>query len=320
MVENSKIEWTDHTFCPWYGCQKIGPGCDHCYAEDLDLRQGFTGDGVRWGPKAERQLAAKPNWDRVVTWNHKAGERGVREKVFVASRADVFDNHKSILLEWRMRLAELVLACPNLDFLFLTKRAGNVGPLLKVMFPEGSPDNLWIGLTVVTQKEAERDLPDLLAAKADLGIKRVFLSMEPLIERVNLTALGTEGSTRPATLNALTGETTLNGRSVPLPAIDWVIVGGETGKDARPMHIDWVRDLRDQCEAAGTPFLFKQWGNWFPFGEKDADGLVNTTSNGKRPGEWHEWDEEAGFSVYMDKVKAGRFLDGRTWNGYPDQT
>lgn len=105
-----------------------------------------------------------------------------------------------------------------------------------------------------------------------------------------------------------------------IPTLDWVIVGGETGtpETSRPMHIHWVRGLRDQCAAAGTPFLFKQWGNWFPEGEMDADGSINSVIVGEDTVPLHIWEApEHGFSVYLDKKVAGRFLDGRTWDGVP---
>jgi protein gp37 len=142
MAENTNIEWATHTFNPWMGCQKVGPGCDHCYAEVWDEKAGGES---RWGPHAARTRSKQGNWDRVVTWNSKARDAGIRESVFVASLADVFDTHSSILPEWRADLAALVKKCENLDFMFLTKRAGNVEKLLKAMFPEGAPSNLWIG-------------------------------------------------------------------------------------------------------------------------------------------------------------------------------
>lgn len=99
--------------------------------------------------------------------------------------------------------------------------------------------------------------------------------------------------------------------------LDWVIAGGESGPGARPMHPDWARTLRDQCAAAGVPFHFKQWGEWFPYGTKDADGDLNTRSRGEKPGVWHEWDNGGGFSVRIGKREAGRFLDGVEHNGMP---
>lgn len=320
MAENTNIEWATHTFNPWMGCQKVGPGCDHCYAEVWDDKAGGES---RWGPHATRTRSKQGNWDRVVTWNSKARDAGIRETVFVASLADVFDTHNSILPEWRADLAALVKKCENLDFMFLTKRAGNVEKLLGKMFPEGAPGNLWIGATIVNQEEADRDITKLLDAKYACGIRVAFLSIEPMLGPIDLTSLGTSGNL--SRLNGLTGDIFFKDPQTQKldfciggkKHIDWVIVGGETGIEARPMHIDWARSLRDQCAEAGTPFLFKQWGNWFPYGEMDASGAMNSVTRGEKHGVWHEWDGEVGFSVYFDKKIAGRFLDERTWDGLP---
>lgn len=323
MAENTNIEWATHTFNPWMGCQKVGPGCDHCYAEVWDEKAGGES---RWGPHAARTRSKQGNWDRVVTWNSKARDAGIRESVFVASLADVFDTHSSILPEWRADLAALVKKCENLDFMFLTKRAGNVEKLLKAMFPEGAPSNLWIGATIVNQEEANRDIVKLLKAKSACGFPVAFLSMEPLLGPVKLTDLHYKEGDAELRLNALSAEIWVeNTESAAgyaneadgVTKLDWIIVGGETGIEARPMHIDWARSLRDQCAEAGTPFLFKQWGNWFPYGEMDASGAMNSVTRGEKHGVWHEWDGEVGFSVYFDKKIAGRFLDERTWDGLP---
>ena len=100
-------------------------------------------------------------------------------------------------------------------------------------------------------------------------------------------------------------------------AVNWIIVGGESGPNARPMHPDWARSLRDQCAAAGVPFLFKQWGEWFRYGEIDADGHQNSRTRGERSGLWHEWGPGEGFSVKIGKKEAGRFLDGALHDGVP---
>lgn len=111
MAENSNIEWTDHTFNPWIGCQKVSPGCDHCYAETWDAR-GLQGQATRWGPHAERTRTSAANWRKPLAWNRAAEAAGKRARVFCASLADVFDNHPSILPEWRRDLwAPLGLSC-----------------------------------------------------------------------------------------------------------------------------------------------------------------------------------------------------------------
>jgi protein gp37 len=287
MGENTGIEWAHHTLNSWIGCTKLGPGCDHCYAETWDKQ----GEVVRWGPHAVRTRTKENTRNQALRWNRATEKAGVRHRVFSASLSDVFDNHGSIEDEWRKDLGDLILATPHLDWLLLTKRIQNAKKMLSVMFPDGVPKHVWLGATIVNQQEANRDIPILLRTKRDLGISIAFLSMEPLLGPVNLDQF--------------------------TPRVDWVIVGGESGSMARPMQIDWVRDLRDQCERTGTPFLFKQWGEWFPYCEIDADGLENSVMMGEKPGVWHAWEDGRGFSVRLGKKKAGRLLDGRSRDGVP---
>lgn len=340
MAEDSKIEWTDHTFNPWIGCQKVGPGCDNCYAETWDNRF----EGGRWGPHAERRRTKEQNWNKVRGWNRKARDTGIREKVFVASLADVCDTHRSIPEAWRLDLGRLVEECEALDFLFLTKRAGNIEPALRMTFPQAIPSNLWMGLTVVDQHEADRDVLRLGMAKINLGIAVTFLSIEPMLGAIDLTALRCkDGEGTDLTYNALSGEAWVEGSASAaaysnaadgVPVVDWVICGGESGPDARPMHPDWARGLRDQCAAAGTGFLFKQWGEWAPGDAfemthdqpvthkngdvKDwMDRYVMTETWGARL-RGHSWTGHSTDLVYrVGKKPAGRLLDGRTWDGGP---
>lgn len=284
MAANSKIEWCDHTFNGWEGCQSVSPGCDHCYAEVRNAR--FNGAAVNWGPGAPRRRTSIANWRRPEAWNadHLAflTQHGRRQRVFSASLSDVFDNAAPD--EWRDDLFALIDRTPNLDWLVLTKRIGNVRPMLASLQRE-LPANVWLGATIVNQVEANRDIPKLLATPA---AKR-FLSMEPLLEQVNLTGL-----------NAL-GE----------GFIDWVIVGGESGQDARPMHPDWVRSVRDQCAASDVPFLFKQWGEWRQLIDlHTAPGYLGDAKT--------RFTFDHSTSVCrVGKRWAGRVLDGVEHNGFP---
>jgi len=274
------------------------------------------------------------NWNQPIRWNRLAAEAGERHRVFCSSLSDVMDNHVSVLPEWRSDLAALILATPNLDWLLLTKRVGNAEAMLCQMFPDGVPVNLWLGATIVNQEEANRDIPKLLRTKRDLGISIVFLSMEPLLGPVdlrNLSRVLAPGLGEDT--DALTGETAQQSNifgGMPLrhddvdpdeetfgERVDWVIVGGESGVEARPMSIAWARAIRDQCAATRTPYLFKQWGEWFPYGEMDAEGMQNPITRGEKRGLWHEWAGDE-FSVRLGKKAAGRFLDGRTWDGVPE--
>lgn len=283
MSENSKIEWCHHTFNPWTGCTKVGPGCDHCYAEGWAKRSGI----VQWGPSAERRRTSEANWRNPLKWNAEAKRLGIRYRVFCASLADVFDNE--VPDEWRADLFDLIARTPNLDWLLVTKRIGNVERMvmdaLRTMFVRTNQEpttwpwaNVWLGITVVNQAEADRDIPKLLATPAAVR----FLSAEPLLGPVNLRHLNEDRETNEVDcLHPWTWEqeieqwrdtddeweeqfedhygVAVSDASGPMHAsVDWVIVGGESGPGARPMHPQWARDLRDQCAMAGVPFFMKQ--------------------------------------------------------------
>ncbi|WEE79406.1 phage Gp37/Gp68 family protein [Comamonas testosteroni] len=319
MAENTKIEWTDHTFNPFIGCTKVSPGCDNCYAENLmDTRMGK----VIWGPKGERVRTSPANWNKPLKWNanHAAffAEHGRRQRVFCASLADVFDN--AVDPQWREDLFKLIEATPNLDWLLLTKRIGNVSNMLPVPFDFAKLyPNVWIGATVVNQEEADRDIPKLLAVDAAVR----FLSMEPLLGPVNLEhacdlaeAQVCKGTWKDMA-DPIKCAAALRRGSVAL--LDWVIVGGESGPGARPMHPNWARSLRDQCQDAGTDFLFKQWGEWMP-AEKDGDTVKLTFAadgpHGPANPEFHDWPDGT-VSARVGKKAAGRLLDAFTWDEFP---
>ena len=331
MGEATKIEWADATYNPWIGCTKVSPGCDHCYAEGLATARL----GVEWGPLAERRRTAASTWKQPLAWNRKAAAAGERYRVFCASLADVFDN--AVDQHWRRDLAALILMTPHLDWLLLTKRIGNAAEMLADMFPAGAQPNVWIGATIVNQAEADRDIPKLLAIKQLCGVSKVFLSMEPLLGPVRLDRLredldgsiSWESCLNRKRFSEWGGEDGNGGDIDGCPAVDWVIVGGESGPGGRPMHPDWARSLRDQCAAAGVPFLFKQWGEWAP-GE-NAPGPQMRTETGAHlsaDGEW--WFEQItkrmGEELHCDdepdvwrfgKKDAGRLLDGVRHDGVP---
>lgn len=309
MAENTSIEWCDHTFNPWVGCTKVGPGCDHCYAERrMDTRL----HRVQWGAGQQRQRTK--TWGDPVKWNsrHQAfhAEHGRRQRVFCASLADVFDNE--VDPSWRAGLFALIAQTPNLDWLLLTKRIGNVAKMIEQpgMQKCGLPPNVWLGATVVNQEEADRDIPKLLAVPARVR----FLSIEPMLG--------------PISFEGLWASKRINDATNALEVIDWVICGGESGPGARPMHADWARQLRDECEAFGTPFMFKQWGEWAP----DWEGAETCQACGRTKfdainshGEcghcgidaWMPADKPLDTLRRVGKKAAGRLLDGVTHDGFP---
>lgn len=306
MSANTKIEWADHTFNPWIGCTKVSPACDNCYAEaDFDKRRHV----VQWGAGQPRKRTAPSTWAQPLRWNAEAERTGIRHRVFCASLADVFDN--SVPQLWRTSLFGLIYDTPHLDWLLLTKRIGNASEMLKSDPPEGvdmgALPNVWIGATICNQEEADRDIQKLLAVPA----ARRFLSIEPLLGRVNLHLQDEQPCTMCVRWNC-----ELHGRPKDPPClrrVDWIIVGGESGPNARPMHPDWARSLRNQCQDAGVPFLFKQWGEWSPgYAEHGNDLSYDTIVDAKQ----HEWPEgHCAFRV--GKKAAGRLLDGREWNEVP---
>lgn len=305
MGENSKIEWTDHTFNPWVGCSKVHEGCQFCYAE---INQFVRFKNVKWGDQGKRVLTSDENWKRPLDWNKAAKEDGQRARVFCASLSDVFEDRPE-LVDPRRRLFELIDATPHLDWLLLTKRPQHVLDLWPCSLDRGDGSkhfcartdwhckqhrpNVWLGTSVSKQEHADKQIPELLESnQRELpGIepsKRLaagtFLSIEPMLGPVNLMAQADWFWSSN---------------------IKWVIAGGESGPKARPVHPDWIRGLRDQCTAAGVPFFFKQWGEWGP----------KHVSTG---GPWIDRTEAD--MIRVGKRKAGAMLDGREWRETPFAT
>lgn len=261
----TKIEWADFTFNPWTGCTPVSEACDHCYAEAWAKR---TGRPELW--KGERRRTSEAYWKQPLKWNEQAMFREVdepRPRVFCASLADVFDNQ--VPSEWRHDLWELIARTPHLDWLLLTKRPQNIAKMLP-----GGPlsahlpwpwSSVWLGATVENQEQAKLRIPHLLRIPA---AKR-FLSCEPLLGPLDLVDI-IEGhwpdpcdETRH--VNALTGGITLtspkyNRVRQQFAPVDLVICGGESGPQARPMRLSWVRSIIGQCRAAGVPCFVKQMG------------------------------------------------------------
>lgn len=253
MAETTGIAWTDSTFNPWIGCTKVGPGCDNCYAEALMDKRWHR---VKWGPHGERQRTSASNWAAPLHWDkeHEAFARihGRRRRVFCASLADVFDNQ--VPPEWRADLFRLIERTPHLDWLLLTKRIGNAAAMMFEARGGHLPllPHVWIGATVVDQAEAERDIPKLLQVPARVR----FLSIEPMLGPIDLSAHFFGFCPE----HDFPSGFCLDRRHPGVHHLHWVIVGGESGTGARPIHPDWARGVRDQCAAAGVPFFFKQWG------------------------------------------------------------
>lgn len=339
MAENSKIEWTTHTFNPWRGCQKVSPGCANCYAEKMSKRNPSV-LGV-WGADGKRVAAAESAWREPLKWDRKAKEAGERHRVFCASLADVFEDWNGQVVDsegdpqfldgyggWlsygeknkaeaagkepctlrdvRRRLSNLITATPNLDWLLLTKRPENALPMAcdawckkvagHVSQNEGDgrhwdwPANVWLGTSVEDQQRADERIPHLLQVPAAVR----FLSCEPLLGPLEFSNVSKRS------------DAVFHFGKKALDGISWVIVGGESGPNARPMHPVWARSIRDQCQAAGVAFHFKQWGEWIHSHPKEL-----ALSNGP-VADFH------GLKIQrVGKKAAGRLLDGREWNEFP---
>jgi len=278
MAKNSKIEWTEHTFNPWWGCVRVSPACKHCYAETFSHRLGLD----LWGKAKPRRVPSDAYWRQPMAWDKAAGQAGRRARVFCASMADVFEDREDLNVP-RARLWALIAETPNLDWLLLTKRPEQIG--LLVPWGKTWPSNVWLGTTAETQRWADERVPELLKHPARVR----FVSCEPLLGPVDLSKW-----LRPTARRH---------------AIEWVITGGESGHHARPSNPEWFRLLRDQCLEHGVAFHFKQWGNWQP---SEFELL-----NGHRRKRLRAADGEPIFLMNVGKKAAGRQLDGVEWDQAP---
>lgn len=294
MGANSKIAWTDHTFNPWWGCTKVSPGCQNCYAETLAHRYLFD----VWGPGKARRITSNLYWRQPIRWNRVAEKViGRPSRVFCGSMCDVFEHqpdNPAYLGDLRWRLYDLIAETPWLTWLLLTKRTENVLDLVPELWklPGRWPANVWIGTTIENQECFDRRIPELLKIPAAVR----FLSCEPLLGPLDISG------------RTLLQEVIDNMKYVPTftgRLIDWVICGGESGPHARPMHPDWARSLRNQCRDAGIPFFFKQWGEWLPDDQLDPSNRRDPLLDGSM-----SW-------VKLGKEKSGHLLDGRLWDQLP---
>jgi protein gp37 len=264
MGKSTDISWTDHTFNPWWGCQRVSPGCENCYAETFAKRVGQQ----VWGPAktTERRIFGPKHWQEPMKWESEAKAAGVRRRVFCASMADVFESTDNpAIIASRLNLWDLIRDTPTLEWLLLTKRPENFAAMLP--WRTKPWPNVWLGVSAEDQQRADERIPLLLQAPAAIR----FLSCEPLLGPIELSNVsGWRGAAR-----------WLGRMNLGPDAISWVIVGGESGPKHRPFSADWARSLRDQCQAAGVAFHFKQVG-----GRTHAEG--------------------------------GCMLDGREWKEFPE--
>lgn len=232
MGKETGISWTDHTFNPWWGCTKVSPGCDHCYAETFDKRVG----GAHWGKGAERRSFGDKHWNEPLKWNRDA--QGITQRVFCASMADVMDDEAPS--EERERLWALIDATPNLTWQILTKRPHRYARYLPVTGFKYR--NAWLGTTAENQQYYDSRWPELNRAAKMFDLKS-FISYEPAI----------------GSLTILTHDENP----------DWLIFGGESGAGRRPMEAEWAENIKAECASVGTAFFMKQMSAQTPTKAKD---------------------------------------------------
>lgn len=317
------IEWTDETWNPVTGCDRVSPGCDNCYALKMAARLKAMGQ-----PKYQTDgdpSTSGPGFG--LAWHPNALKGPLRRKkptrYFVNSMSDL--GHPDVPYGFTVDVFAHMAASPQHTFQILTKRpqllAGTVGDvdgaknfeqLVRIAYElltqdttdaDGRPPwvwplpNVWLGTSIETNRYAFR-----AEYLRDMPSARRFLSLEPLLGSLP---------------------------SLDLAGIDWVIVGGESGPGARPMHPDWVRDIRDRCVAATIPFFFKQWGAWVSPGQFDTSGWDDVAWN--ETGSTISLDGEVAHTTAwpgpndglegiwrVGKKKAGRLLDGRSWDETPE--
>jgi protein gp37 len=259
---NSKIPWTDHTFNPWWGCTRISPGCDNCYADALATRYGFKlWDG------APRRFFGNAYWSKPLVWDAEAAAAGVRQKVFCGSMCDVFDGTASAELDVpREQLWQLIDQTPHLDWLLLTKRPENVRTIAPRHWLTGWPQNVWAMTTVENQAVAKYRLEALAAMRAPVR----GISFEPLLGPINFRW----APWCPMPFDRATGKTDhLDGFRL----FNWAIIGCEKlpgNKPGRPCELAWVRELVAQAREACVAVFIKQLS---------LAGHVST-----KPSEWPE--------------------------------
>ena len=365
MADGSPIEWTDATWNPITGCSVVSPGCTNCYAMGLagtrlkhhPSRAGLTRE-TKAGPVWTGEVRLNEQWlTQPLSWRKP-------RMIFVCAHGDLF--HESVPDEWIDRVFAVMALAPQHTFQVLTKRSArmraylserdarqrgrqeavNVAAMNMIMeglippcksVPWPLP-NVWLGVSAEDQRRADERIPDLLATLAAVR----FVSAEPLLGPIDFNRIDVatwldsyakaprERSEHDPDMRwPLLAPFEHMASGYTSPGLDWVIVGGESGAGARPMHPDWARSIRDQCAAAGVPFFFKQWGTWAAI---DQSGAADEAGWQGR-GDWmildkdgdldipdERWpDEDAGECAVINvgKARAGRLLDGTEHNGMP---
>ena len=305
MAKYSRIEWTDATWSPVTGCTPASEGCQNCYAKRIANRFGQEwfpgskcvelekpvpkpGGGINPYPHLFNPTFHKYRLNEPLKWKKP-------RRVFVCNMGDLF--HESVPESWILAVYTAMEKCPQHTFLLLTKRIHRAAEVLNKFTGRSWPlPNVWLGVTAENQQRADERIPILLEIPAAVR----FVSIEPMLGPVDIAGhLGFNGPRRM-------GDGLIY--YWVAPKLDWVICGGETGPGARPIHPDWVRSLRDQCQTAGAPFFFKQHGEWL----HETQGIDFHEGH-----KYYVWPDES-MSFRVGKKAAGRLLDGRMWDEMPE--
>lgn len=318
---STKIEWADKTVNVAWGCEKVSPGCDHCYAERISAVRA-SHPNPKIAAMYDGVVDAEGHWsNRVNMLRELPRLSGNGKRIFVGSMTDLF--RAGITDDFLIRLWRWMEGYPQHTFQILTKRTERMANFLNKHFPNPL-SHVWGMTTVCNQSEADEKIPHLL--RAPLAVRGI--SVEPMLRAVDLGEWLFPPERTGVSYGGLSEEV------AGAPLLDWAICGGETGPGARPMHPDWVRGLRDQCQAAGTPFFFKGWGEWAPCSQcADDDPYIENLSCSApytEIGDDGITDTDTGEGVIcrngvtteqifrVGKRRSGRLLDGVEWNEFPE--
>jgi protein gp37 len=331
MAEKSKIEWTESTWNPVVGCTKVSEGCKNCYAERMAGRLAAMGQG-QYRAVIKADANEKPiGWSGDICCVEKSLEKPLHWRkprmIFVCSMGDLF--HEDVPFDYIDKVFAVMALCPQHTFQILTKRPQRMLEYLltenrqaiidwqkvqiwrKLHGVEDAPwtrdlqklpatklplPNVWLGVTAENQAAADERIPLMLQCPAAVR----FVSYEPALGPLDLTPW-------------LFRNDVVDGSPVPRSGLRWIICGGESGPGARPMHPNWARQVRDDCDAAGVPFFFKQWGEWYPVIK--GSRWVGISGGGKL----HDFGDGL-VAARVGKKKAGRMLDGREHNAMPAES
>jgi protein gp37 len=309
MGDNSKIEWTDATWNPVAGCAKVSPGCKHCYAMRQAHRMSFNPN-----PKIAKRyeglthiVNGHPEWTGAARLNEDVLELPLRwrrpRRIFVNSLSDLFQD--TLPDEVIDRVFAVMVCCPQHEFQVLTKRETRLSrwALRKFRVGDVQLEANHLRARRVANRWTETDTAIWPPPNVRIGVSiedqtRAYERFDSICE------LGETGWNTMVSLEPLLGPVRIPQRYLALGRSAWVITGGESGPGARPAHPQWLRDVRDQCVAAGVPFFFKQWGEYTPM--TSTDGVAGSPFGGHT-------------MFRVGKKAAGALLDGREWREFPCQ-